>query len=171
MFTHSTCNTHQIMEVLPDLPDDSRKGGPQQLLYIRGPGHVPAICLQVINPLSKERKRDLSLRKPAHERRKQDAAHVNSGAADVHGVVRVRGLDVELEDVVDVGCVDEQTAQTLHDPRLIPQHIKNATKTHEQSHLTLWPNPEKTALVILKTLISLFGVFEQGWRKLCRTDD
>lgn len=38
------------------------------------------------------------------------AAHVNCRAADVHGVVRIRWLDVQFEDVVDIRGVYLQTA-------------------------------------------------------------
>ncbi len=56
-YLHSTCDTYQIMKVFPDLSNDSWKGGPQQLLHIGGPGCISAICLQVINPLEKEKKK------------------------------------------------------------------------------------------------------------------
>lgn len=52
-------------------------------------------------------------------------SYTDGRVADVNGVVGVRGLDVELQDVVDVGCLDEQGAQTLHHPRLTAQHLKH----------------------------------------------
>ncbi len=108
----SNCHTYQIMKVFPDLSNDSWKGGPQQLLHIVGPGCISAICLQVINPLEKKKKMVYSLFSLLENRftkNNKHVAHVNSRVADVHCVVRIWGLDVKLEDVVDVRSVYEQT--------------------------------------------------------------
>lgn len=53
-------------------------------------------------------------------------SHIDGHVADVDGVVRVGGLDVELKDVVDVQRLDQQGAQSLHHPRLTAQHLKHA---------------------------------------------
>lgn len=46
------------------------------------------------------------------------SSYEDGRVADVDGVVRVRGLDVELQDVVYEGRLDMQRTQTLHYPRL-----------------------------------------------------
>jgi len=51
--------------------------------------------------------------------------HTDGGVTDVDSIVGVGGLNVELQDVVDVGRVDVQGAQTLHHPRLAAQHLKH----------------------------------------------
>lgn len=48
---------YQIVEVLADLPDDAGEGRPEQLLHVVGPGAVPVVRLQVVNPL--HRKEDI----------------------------------------------------------------------------------------------------------------
>ena len=65
-------------------------------------------------------------------------SYVDGRAADVHGVVRVGGLDVEPEDVVDVGRVYVQRAEPLHHPGLATQHLKHTGGTRR--HTT--PHPE-----------------------------
>lgn len=59
----------------------------------------------------------------------EDAAggtsYADGGVANVDGEVGVRGLDVELQDVVDVGRLDVQRAQALHHPRLTAQQLKH----------------------------------------------
>lgn len=52
-------------------------------------------------------------------------SYTDGGIADVDGVIRVRGLDVQLQDVVDVGRLDVKRAQTLHHPGLTAQHFKH----------------------------------------------
>lgn len=52
-------------------------------------------------------------------------SYIDGRVTDVHGVVRVGGLHVELQNVVDEGRVDVQRAQTLHHPRLAAQHLKH----------------------------------------------
>lgn len=47
--------TNQIVEVLADLPDDSRESWPEQLLHVVGPRAVPVVRLQVVNPLTIEK--------------------------------------------------------------------------------------------------------------------
>lgn len=44
--------------------------------------------------------------------------------ADVDGIVRVGGLDVELQDVVNVVRLNQEGTQTLHHPRLTAQDLK-----------------------------------------------
>ena len=53
-------------------------------------------------------------------------SYTDGGVADVDGVIGVRGLDVELQDVVDVGRLDVKRAHTLHHPGLTAQHFKHA---------------------------------------------
>lgn len=48
------------MEVFADLPDDSGEGGPQQLLHVVRPRAIPAVRLQVVDPLGAKRETRLS---------------------------------------------------------------------------------------------------------------
>lgn len=59
-------------------------------------------------------------------------SYIDSRVADVHSVVRVGGLDVELQDVVDVGRLDQQGAQALHHPGLATQHLKHTSDNRER---------------------------------------
>ena len=62
-------------------------------------------------------------------------SYADGGVADVDSVVRVRGLNVELQDVVDVGRLNVQRAQTLHHPRLTAQHLEHTARKSEGGHL------------------------------------
>lgn len=45
--------TRHVMQVLPDLPNNAGKGGSEQLLQTGRPGVIPAVHLQVVDPLEK----------------------------------------------------------------------------------------------------------------------
>lgn len=51
-------------------------------------------------------------------------SYADGGVADVHGVVGVRRVDVELQDVVDVVGLYLQRAQALHHPGLAAQQLE-----------------------------------------------
>lgn len=49
--TRKRRSAHQVVEILANLSDDSWESGTQELLHGRGPRGVPAIRLQIIDPL------------------------------------------------------------------------------------------------------------------------
>lgn len=64
--------------------------------------------------------------------REHGHSYTDGRAADVDGVVRVGGLDVELQDVMNKRCLDKQGAQTLHHPGLAAQHFKHTAGSKGQ---------------------------------------
>lgn len=51
---------------------------------------------------------------------------------DVHGIVGLRGLDVQFQDIMQRKAFDPQSMKTLHHPSFIPQYIK---KTGEKKDI------------------------------------
>lgn len=61
-----------------------------------------------------------------------EISYADGGVANVYSVVGVRGLDVELQNVVDEGRLDVQGAQTLHHSRLTAQQLKHTVGNKRQ---------------------------------------
>lgn len=57
-------------------------------------------------------------------------SYTDGRVADINGVIGLRRLDVQFEDVVDEGGLDEQRAQPLHDLGLAAQHLKHTAKSN-----------------------------------------
>lgn len=70
---------------------------------------------------------DVCCKNFAHE-----SSYADGRVANVNGVVRLWGLDIEFQNVMDVECINVQGAQTLHHPRLTAQQLKHTTGNNGQ---------------------------------------
>lgn len=59
-------------------------------------------------------------------------SYIDGRVPNVHGVVRVRRLDVELQDVVDERRIDEKRAKALHHSGLTAQDLKHTVEVRTQ---------------------------------------
>lgn len=129
---------YQVVKVFAYLSDDSREGWSEQLLNVGGPGAVPVVSLQVVDPLRVEKvtKKKKHLYSYCLSRRKMRNYHlisyIDGRVPNVHGVVRVRRLDVELQDVVDERRIDEKRAKALHHSGLTAQDLKHTVEVRTQ---------------------------------------
>lgn len=97
--------------------------------------------------------------------------YADGGVADVDGVVGVGGVDVELQDIVDVVSLYLQRAQALHHSGLAAQQLKQTVGqaaefgSSKSSYKKNTRCPKKSGIIVKAIIFWVLNIITLLWER------